>query len=84
MRSTMGTLAVVIVIAALVGVGIIIQNLRVPIDLAPTAPNEKPSSANTVPGERWIVPTSTFAPNTFRGPSGPPHIIGPKSNPPNY
>ncbi|HTY40083.1 MAG TPA: hypothetical protein VMC43_03280 [Candidatus Paceibacterota bacterium] len=46
-------------------------------DLSPTSslsttPSSTPSSSPIVPG------------STFRGPSGPPHIIGPKSNPPNY
>ncbi len=43
-----------------------------------------PAASSTAESREPARSTSTFAPNTFRGPSGPPHIIGPKSNPPNY
>ena len=39
-----------------------------------TGNSPNPSGTTTLP----------VGPGVFRGPSGPPHIIGPRSNPPNY
>jgi hypothetical protein len=46
--------------------------------------SHNPASAQSFPDAAPAAVTSTLSPAGFRGPTGLPRMIGPKSDPPNY
>ena len=75
-----------IFVLVIVGTGILAYVSGPVRDIPPTPSIEypEPTAATSSPARSFQFTEKRLAPPGFKGPTAAPHIIGPKSNPPDY